>query len=328
MSLFTSDFRSEGRVLLSVVIIAAFAEGGLRLGLGRLASDVKHIRTIPRIAERLARAQGPRVLFVGNSLTRAGIHLDVVARELSCRPPIAFERVHPDDSMVLDWYYLFRNDFGGRLAPDYVVVDFMRGQLRNSAPVHADRIASAFGGWSNAPEMLTVDLDGLGDRIEYVLSCALRLFSERERVRSRVLAAAVPDYRDAAQRLNEATRLDRARSAPKEPETYSRLRRLLQLFREQHVHAVFVAMPIRDHYDLDSRVQDLIRQNGADFIDMRQAPGLTATDFPDGSHLSLKGADVYSAALGRRLREIIRCEAGWNPGPLGPVIQEAPDPVP
>lgn len=311
---------------MSLVIVAAFAEATLRLGLGTLASDVRHIRTIPAVAERLARAQGAHVLFVGNSLTRAGIHLGVLAREMPCRLPIAFERVHPDDSNILDWYYMFRNDFGGRLAPDYVVLDFMRNNLADSAPIHPGRIAASFGGWSNAPEILRVDFDGLGDRIEYLLSCTLRLFSERERVRLRVLEAAVPDYRTVAQRLNEATRLDRKRTAPTEAETYSRLRRLLQLFRERHVHAVIVAMPIEDSYEVDSRFLDLIRQNGADFIDMRRTPGLTEADFTDGYHLSPKAADVYSAALGRRLREVIRCDAGWNPGSLGPSIPQAPVP--
>ena len=323
MSSFTSNFRSEARVLLCTALLATFFEGALRLGLGRMASDVRHIRTIPRVAERLASASGTRVLFVGNSLTRAGIRLDVVAREMPCQPPIAFERVHPDDSNVLDWYYMFLNDFPGRLAPDYVVLDFMRNNLSNSAPVHPDRIAASFGGWSNAREMLTVDLAGVGDRIEYLLSCTFRIFSERERVRLRVLAAAVPDYKDMAQRLNEETRADRSRirRAARSSDDYSRFRRLLELFRERHVHPVIVAMPIEDPYDVDASFEDLVRRNGGDFIDMRQTPGITAADFTDGFHLSPKGAEVYSRALARRLRGVIRCEAGWNSGPLGPVIQ-------
>ena len=127
----------------------------------------------------------------------------------------------PDDTTILDWYYLFRNDFGGERAPKVLVLSYARGQLTDATGIHAERIAGSFGGWSNAREMLRLDLDDLGDRIDYLLASTFRLFSERERVRDRVLATATPDYRSTAQRLNDSERAGRASGTARSAEAFS-----------------------------------------------------------------------------------------------------------
>jgi hypothetical protein len=324
MSLFTSNFRSEARVLATVAVVLASAEATLRVGGQRLSADVQHIRSIPVRAERLAKADGLRILFLGNSLTREGIRLEFVQEQLGCRPPVALERVFPDDTTILDWYYVFRNDFGGRMAPNVLVLSYAKGQLTDATGIHAERIAGSFGGWSNAREMLGLDLDGFGDRIDYVLASTLRVFSERERVRDRVLATATPDYRSTAQRLNESERVTKPSEASRPPETFSRLRRLLQLCRDRGVHVVVVAMPVAAGYGIDPRLYEVLREGRADFLDMRQTAGLTGTDYADGYHLAPRGAETYSAALGKRLQSIVGCGPEWNPGPLGPVLQVSP----
>jgi hypothetical protein len=310
---------------VTVAAVLALGEAVLRVGGQRLSADVQHIRSIPARAERLAKADGLRILFLGNSLTREGVRLDVVQEQLGCRPPAALERVFPDDTTILDWYYLFRNDFAGQKAPSVLVLSFAKGQLTDATPIHAERIAGSFGGWSNAREMLGFDLDGLGDRVDYVLASTLRMFSEKERVRDRVLATATPDYRSTAQRLNDSERVARPGGASRPPETFSRLRRLLQLCRERKVHVIVVAMPVSRGYGVDPHLSEVLREERADFLDMRQAPGLAEVDYADGYHLSPRGAEIYSAALGRRLRAVVGCGPEWNPGPLGPVLQVSPN---
>ncbi len=56
---------------------------------------------------------------------------------------------------------MFRNNFSGENALDWVVIPFARGQLYDSNPIHAERIAAYFGGWANAAEMLRLDLTSL-----------------------------------------------------------------------------------------------------------------------------------------------------------------------
>ena len=308
-----------------VAVVLALGEAVLRLAGQRLSADVQHIRSIPARAERLAKADGLRILFLGNSLTREGVRLDVVQEQMGCRPPATLERVYPDDTTILDWYYVFRNDFAGKRAPDVLVLSHARGQLTDATGIHAERIAGSFGGWSNAREMLGIDLDGLGDRIEYVLASMLRVFSERERVRDRVLATATPDYRTTAQRLNESERVARPSDKPRPSEAFSRLRRLLEVCRDRRVHVVVVAMPVPGSYGIDPRLREVLREGRADFLDMRETPGLVNADFADGYHLAPRGAQTYSAALGKRLRAIVGCGREWNPGPLGPILRVTPN---
>ncbi len=310
---------------MAVGVVLAIGEAVLRVGGQRLSADVQHIRSIPARAERLAKADGLRILFLGNSLTREGVRLDVVQQQLDCRSPVALERVFPDDTTILDWYYLFRNDFEGRRAPNVLVLSYAKGQLTDATPIHSERIAGSFGGWSNAREMIGSDLDSLGDRIEYVLSSALRLFSERERVRDRVLATATPDYRSTAQRLNESERVPKSPAAIRKAEKFSRLRRLLEACRDRRVHVVVVAMPVPGGYGIDPRFYGVLREERADFLDMRETPGLTGSDYADGYHLATRGAEIYSAALGKRLRAVVGCGPEWNPGPLGPVLRVSPN---
>ncbi len=313
MSLFTSNFRSESKVLLTLVAVAAACELGLRIGSERLSSDIAHIRSIPAVAAALRGRDGEQLLFLGNSLTREGVDLATVRGELQCGPAgVSAESVHPDDTTILDWYYLYRNNFSSENALDWMVIPFVRGQLSDGTTIHPDRIAAYFGGWANAEEMLRFDLTSLGDRIGYLLASSLRLFSERERVRDRVLSVAIPDYRRTATRLNEAVRRESARRSPDEKPTYTRLVRLLGLARQRGVRAAFVAMPVPQPYGLDPGLQAVLAQNGGELLDMRDTKELSAADYADRLHLSPSGAKTFSRILGGRLRNLV-----CKPAPAG-----------
>jgi hypothetical protein len=229
-------------------------------------------------------------------------------------------RVYPDDTTILDWYYLFRHDFGAGNAPDYVVLSYALQQLADGSAIHSDRIAGYFGGWSNAAEILTRDLTSLNERVDYVLSSAFRLWSERERVRSRVLGVATPDYLETARRLNDTVRATSA-SGANAPVTYSRLRRFLALCAERGTRVVVVAMPQPNSYALDPGLEAVLAQGKAQLLDMRSGEGLSADDYADGYHLSPRGAERYSEVLGRRLGEVI---PACGPGTLPPASHESP----
>lgn len=312
MNSFISNFEPEARVLLFVAAVVLLCEGALRASAGRLSADVKHIRQIPALAAQMARARGERVLLLGNSLTREGVKIAHVRSALECGDgrPVFCEIAYPDDTAVLDWYYLFRHYFSGRSAPDYLVLGYVKDHLADSETVHADRIAAYFGGWSNASEMLSTDLHTLNGRMDYLLSSALRVFSERERVRLRVLSIVAPDILQAAQRLNEAERMRvGADEAGKRP-TYTRLERLLELCARRKVRAVFVAMPQPTPSYVDPELPVVLARHGGQFLDMRYTPGLTKEDYADGFHMNPRGAAIYSQALGRKLRALMGpCDA-------------------
>lgn len=330
MNSFISNSKSEGRVLLAVVALAALCEVSLRFGSDRLSADLAHIRTIPAVAATMAKAQGVRILFLGNSLTREGIDLDSVRAGLECRgsTSVVCERVYPDDTTVLDWYYLFRHYFPGRSAPDCLVLGYVKQQLTDGTSIHPDRIAAYFGGWSNAREVLRADLDTLNGRMDYMLSSTFRLFAERERVRDRVLSVAAPDYRATATRLNEAERVRAAGDGKSKPESYTRLERLLSLCDQRGVRAVVVAIPQPEPYYVDPGLLTLLARHRAAFLDMRRAQGLTGHDYTDGYHLSRHGAQLYSEALGRRLREgIVNCRPPSAPTATSIARDGSPGPL-
>jgi len=295
--------------MMTVVAVAAACELALRFGSERLSSDITHIRSIPAVAAALKARDGERLLVLGNSLTREGVDIETVRRELECGSTrVSAESVHPDDLAILDWYYIFRNNFRGENALDWLVIPFARGQLYDSNPIHAERIAAYFGGWANAAEMLRFDLASLDDRIGYLLACALHLFSESDRVRVRVLSAVVPDYRQTARRLNAAVQRERLGPVTARRQSYARLARLLRLCRQRNVRVALVAMPQGEVYGLDRGLQAVLAQNGGELLDMRNTKELSAADFADGMHLTPSGARVFSRILGGELRKRV-CES-------------------
>ena len=104
-------------------------------------------------------------------------------------------------------------------------------------------------------------------------------------------------------------------------DSYSRLERLLRVCDLRRIHVIVVAMPIGEPYPIDGLLRQVLSRHEAELVDMRATPGLSAADYPDGYHLSRKGAEIYSAALGRQLAaETGVCNGGWNPGPLAPIL--------
>ena len=49
-------------------------------------------------------------------------------------------------------------------------------------------------------------------------------------------------------------------------------------------------MPVPGGYGIDPRLYDVLREERADFLDMRGTPGLTGADYADGYHLTTRGA--------------------------------------
>ena len=287
-------------MLLAVAAVVLACEIGLRAGRSRLSLDIQHIDRIPSILASLdAQPAGLRVLFLGNSLTRRGVNLAMIREEIARTPASAIfcDKIDPDDSSILDWYYLTKRYIGGGSAPDYLVIGFVSGQLEDGAPVHPDRIAAYFGGWTMAGEVFANDVRDFGGRVDYALASTFALFAEKERLRLRLLATLTPDYRGAAQRLNRATvKRERAGAAPSAA-THLRLQRLLALCRSLRIQPILVAMPLPTMYPLNPEINRVVSQAGGDLVDLRHVDGLVPEDFLDGFHLAPSGASKYSRQL-------------------------------
>ena len=290
-------------MLLGVLAALMVMEGGLRLALPHVSVDYDHIKAIPSIARSFGDHSRSQVLFLGNSLTRRGVNLKVVEQSWAnmgfradCRS------VYPDDTTIVDWYYLFERYFPANHAPDLVVIGFARTQLSDQTAVHANRIAAHYGGFSIAAEALSKDITNVGDRVDFLLSANFRLFSERDRLRETILRAVIPKYADTAQALNVSVM--KAKQAGEGRLTYGRLTRFIRMCDERGTVPLFVAMPLNTPYNIDPDLVPAITDHQGMFLDLRNTQGLTGKDFLDPMHLAPSGAVIYSERLAPALASL------------------------
>lgn len=302
-----SSFRAEAKVLLAVLAVVAATEAVLRRSSTRLSRNERHLSELPALAATLSAAPPPRLLFLGNSLTRLGVDATTLTQELqrAGTPAPAVVKMTPDMTTVLDWMYAYRTLFvRAGLSADYVLLCSYAHHFTDADPADARRLGRYFCGLRDVPELFRQDLPTFGGRAEFLLSHELALFGMHGEVRH-LLEPLIPQYTYGARKANEVAsgRAGRAaaRPAPAAP-TYRRLERLLRLLREQHVKAVIVAMPPEPHFD--PALPHVVEQGGGVLIDARDVPGLKPEHFYDGYHLGPEGAVIFTRYLAARLAQL------------------------
>ncbi|HKP72947.1 MAG TPA: hypothetical protein VJT82_08420, partial [Pyrinomonadaceae bacterium] len=265
---------------------------------------IRHIRQIPAISERLSQGEGLRVLFIGNSMTRYGVEPEIVEREITAQgvAPLRVELVFPDATALPDWYYAFQHYFTAPgHAPDVLVVCFARNDLQDNLPVQSWRLAQYYTGLRDVPEVFREDLRDFDSRSEFVLSDISAAFANRTRVRERALDLLIPGYRETAQQINRTQQATKEKLPHPPPPTYQRLARLGRLAESRGVKVILVAMPEREDYELDPRLQTAVEAAGMTLLDSRAGHGLRPDSYVDEMHLGAGGAVIYSHFLARRL---------------------------
>jgi hypothetical protein len=173
--------------------------------------------------------------------------------------------------------------------------------LQDDYAVEPARLARYYSSSRDIPEVFARDVKDFDSRAEFLLSSLSSSFANRARVRTRVLDALVPYYRDTAQQLNRDMKSGQARSIASTPHTYQRLERFIRLAGSKGVRVIFVAMPLREAYALDPLVQKTVEGGGMTFVDCREVAGLGRESYLDEMHLKPEGATVYTQFLARQL---------------------------
>ncbi len=320
MSSSTFNSKDEWKVLVVVVATLCCAEGLVRyLGVSR-SQDVRHLEQAGAIVQSLHDEPSPRTLFLGNSLTNAGVDVGAFQRGMQGAggPTVACVKVHPDDTNILDWYYLYLNRVERpQLRPDALIVGFAMNQLsdgRNAQPRHLAEMC----GWADTSELFANDLLNAGDRVDFLFARASWLYARQETLKHRILSNIIPWYAESHQQLNiRGKKASAANDSVETGQTYKRLDRWLDLLASANTRAVFVAMPVpfpaskREPYPLDDALRDHCDDRGAVLIDARRAPELESERFySDGYHLNAAGATLYSEFLGKTLADEFRT---WAP---------------
>jgi hypothetical protein len=303
----TSSRTGEWRAVAVVAVVLGIVECAFLVGRHKLSKDVEHLQAFEALAAKLARAPygQPKLLFLGNSLTRYGVDEAVFSEtltELTGQPP-ATVKVVPDNTAVADWSYVFRNQFARPdRAPDMLVIGFEAGHLRDAPSRHPDRLAQYYCTWSDWPELCRRDLPNFESRAAFVLEKSSAMVGNRDRVTRRALDMLIPGYREGMDRINAS--LMPHGSATIAP-TYDRLGNLIELAQQQKVEVVLAAMPVPERYEFDAELLGLVQKKRVKLIDLRTVDGIEPTMFFDGLHMDAAGGKIYSRALAQQLAGLI-----------------------
>jgi hypothetical protein len=307
----TSSSKNEWKVVLVVLLAIAACELGVRALAGESAND-RHHEEIPAIAAELNSSAAPRLLFLGNSLTRLGIRADSFTEELEKRNLRVggMAKVTPDSSIVAQWYSLYDGYFSKEVTespPNCVVVTFVNEYLSDQAPSRHRHSALVVRGPKQIWDVLRHDIHSFDEGADFVVACFSKSVAHQESIKDRLLAAAVPSYKEEKQRLNRLRRASvvtaRKTGDEKFKYTYANLRRFMQLMRESGSHAVFCYIPIPGTPILDEQLPREIEQGSMTFIDFRALYERTQGHYPDNYHMDSFAADIYSRAVADALAE-------------------------
>lgn len=295
------------RTPLFVLAALLLVEVGVRTTEERLSLDVRHINDMGDIVRGLAAQPGPSALFVGNSLTREGVDLEVLARGLEEAGAGRWDlaAVYPDDTAVLDWLYLYdRYVAEPGTVPDVVIVGFGIWHLEDRPVSRAQsyRLGRHFASDRMLGELMRAELSTFTERMNFLLARYSAAFANRERIARRVLSL-LPGYEESAQRVNDLLRGsdEDVESVP----TYDRLRRFVAAVEGSGAQLILVAMPTRAGYDLDPELVRVAEAAGATVIDLREVQGLATEMFADPLHLRPVGAEVFSRAAADALAPLL-----------------------
>lgn len=309
-------FRTELKVVGTLALLLFAVEAGLQLIEERLSIDIQHMRSFDEIAshvrshgdsEQIAvQRQGapgsfpPQIVFLGNSMTRYGLDREAFAAQLARTAEIV--ALHPDNSRISEWSYLYRNLIAEQnRSPELLVVGFAKNQLCDAASKTPDRIARFYHcGPEDFDRIARDDVHGLEAWSHFFCARYSATYANRERVERRILGSLIPHYQETSNLLNDQSAPLELQGSTVAP-TYRRLTEFVQLAQRDHVQVVLVAMPTAEPYALDPQLVQLSFNSGITLMDCRQVPGVTSEMIPDGLHLTPAGATRYSSYLAQWL---------------------------
>lgn len=296
----TSSFRTELKVVASVLLVLLGCEVFMRAAEERLSADIAHIRSGPAISERLRTSSGRSLLLLGNSLTREGIVPGLLVA--GADGPLSVEAFHPDGSSVNEWAYAFRRYFGRPGAqPDFLIIGAGRSHLFDSE-LPPDGFGAYYCGWRDLPRYFQRHVHSPDDAAGFLLARYSAAYTNRHRIQPRVFTAIIPHYQGV---LRELQAKPRSITGLEEHEVGHRnLAELLDAARSAGTRVAVVAIPMPDPYPLPGSTAQVIAAGGGVLIDARDLDGIHAANFPDAYHLDSAGARVLTEHLITRLRPL------------------------
>ncbi len=284
------------------MLVLAGTELTLRFVQTRLSRDLIHIQQIPEAVARVSQSEKLRVLFLGNSLSREGIDLQLFQSLMSQKQDIAAAQLFPDDTSILDWLGVYQHFVANQQYEiDLLILSFAENQLQDDSPINIRRLAQHFTDWSAALGLFQREEFSFDMCAEFTLAKLFASYANAERVRVRILDWIVPYYHASAEQINAVS--SNRKPMRKHQPTYNRLKQLMDVVQSSGTEMVVVAFPVGDEFVLDPELVQLLQQEDVLFVDARHIKGITKRSFPDGYHMNDEAAQVMSRYLARVLKE-------------------------
>lgn len=303
-----SFWRNELIVWIGVLVFLLCTEIFLRVYEPKLSVDVAHIRGTTKTAERIAEGQlegRTQVLFIGNSLTRAGVNSELLHSHYNRMgmKGVDFHYFYPDGGNVGAWKMAWSRYFEERgTKPDLVILCGGRSHFRD---IQIDPVIAGayYLSWSQLPSVLRKEYPRFDDKLRLVASKVSVGFANRWRVQRRVRDMILPHNR--AVLWDMATPEEGGEAATPSPETSRFLEELLSSIRDNEIKTAVVSMPSFRDYQVPEKRQRLVESYGAFFIDLKSPVGIELRHYYDQAHLDEEGAEIFTRALFDRLDPIL-----------------------
>jgi len=312
-STFSSSMDTLRKPALALLALFFVLEVIARAALFPMSLDFGRLASYPERADALQGQGGLRVAFIGNSATEAGVDVHILKETLSINGVLvpSVDLFLADGSGINTWRSMMNHYFWKRgNAPDLVIITFFGSSLDDAQEFEVGRLAQFFTDLRDWPELFQLDLVTTGQRVEWVVSSLWATYAARDRIRDRVLSLCVPNYREYATALHDARR--RNALAAREPRTtalksYRSLQSVLEQARRVGSRLLFVAYPMRDtEYTVHPDALRLIRNLGADYLDMRDLVDLEPMLYRDSYHLTTTGKLIYTERFAEVLAPMLQ----------------------
>jgi hypothetical protein len=326
MSSFTFSFSLRPLVKVGLILLALLVvlEVVTRAVLFPMSLDFSRFASYRQRADTLQSQAGLRVAFIGNSATEAGLDVDVLKSTLLRNgvPAPSVELFLADGAGINTWRSMMNHYFWKRgNAPDLVVITFFGPSLEDARDFELGRLAQFFTDLDDLPTLFRCDLVTIGQRVEWAVASVWATYAARERIKDRMLSEFVPNYKEYATQLHDDDRrlaLKRGVPGAAVMKSHCALRNVLERARESGSRLLFVAYPMRDTpYTVHPEALRLIREFGADYLDMRGLVELSPALYRDSYHLTATGKPIYTARFAEVLAPLLR-RLGRSAGPGDP----------
>ena len=279
-----------------------FLEVSLGLFESQLSGDIAQSKTVQSdIHDFVADNQHPTILIVGNSLVGEALDAEALVSSLDFDAR-AFKAV-PDGTNIWEWYCILSNvSRQANAMPDIVVLAFARDRVSDQSPLDVARSFGYLCAMENLEEISAFAPVSLEDTLQALAVKTSVTYRLRNRIRNTLLNLVVPNYTDALQRINNASRNrtspgKAAASQTKANSTYLAARDLSSRDAFSESHFLFVAMPVLDRYEISSSLCSELTQANSSFVDMRGLVELRLDDYRDPLHLNESGRKKFTRAF-------------------------------